>query len=186
MTMQTDEVSAVAVPPALLSPQEQQAQDFEALDSCHRDVLTTLRRLVTLIDHLENHGVDAAAQGMASEIGTFFSQAARAHHADEERLIFPDLLRSEDMVLVQHVQRLQQDHGWLEEDWLTLAPPLDAVAQGYSWYDLDMLRHATTVFTELYLDHIDLEESLIYPEAKRLMNQRPGAGSGRARAAERH
>ena len=81
--------------------------------------------------------------------------------------------------------RLQQDHGWLEEDWLELEPMLQAVAQGYSWYDLDMLRQATTVFTELYLDHIDLEESLIYPEAKRLMRQRPEAGSGRERAAAR-
>ncbi|MDZ7858633.1 hemerythrin domain-containing protein [Sphaerotilus sp.] len=186
MTVSTVEVSAVAVPPSLLSPQAPQPQDFEALDSCHREVMVTLNRLVQLIDHLAAQGPDATAQGMASEIVSFFNQTARAHHADEERLIFPDLLRSDDTVLVQHVQRLQQDHGWLEEDWLTLAPPLDAVAQGYSWYDLDMLRQATAVFTELYMDHIDLEESLIYPEAKRLMRQRPGAGSGRARAAARH
>lgn len=185
MTMPTVEVSAVPIPPTPLSAQALRAQDFEALDSCHREVLVTLNRLVKLIDHLDDHGLDATAQDMAREIVGFFSQAARAHHADEERLIFPDLLRSSDAVLVQQVQRLQQDHGWLEEDWLTLAPPLDAIAQGYSWYDLDMLRQATTVFTELYLDHIDLEESLIYPEAKRLMRQRPEAGSGRERAAAR-
>ena len=186
MTMETVEVSAVAVPPSPLSAPDEQVQAFEALDSCHREVLVTLNRLVQLIDHLDNNGLDADAQAMATAVVAFFNQTARAHHADEERLIFPDLLRSEDTVLVQHVLRLQQDHGWLEEDWLTLAPPLDAIAQGYSWYDLDMLRQATTVFTELYLDHIDLEESLIYPEAKRLMAQRPGAGSGRERAATRH
>ena len=42
MTLQTVEASAVAVPPAPLSAQAQLAQDFEALDSCHREVLVTL------------------------------------------------------------------------------------------------------------------------------------------------
>jgi hemerythrin-like domain-containing protein len=46
------------------------------------------------------------------------------------------------------------------------AQSLQAVAQGYSWYDIDSLRHAVAVFTTLYHDHIALEESLIYPEAK--------------------
>jgi hypothetical protein len=64
------------------------------------------------------------------------------------------------------VLRLQQDHGWLEEDWLELEPQLQAVAHGYSWYDIDSLRHGVGVFTALYHDHIALEESLIYPEAK--------------------
>jgi hypothetical protein len=81
--------------------------------------------------------------------------------------VFPGLLASGDAELVQHVRRLQQDHGWLEEDWLELAPQLEAIGQGYNWYDLAMLRHALPVFTALYVDHIGLEESLIYPEAKR-------------------
>jgi hemerythrin-like domain-containing protein len=72
--------------------------------------------------------------------------------------------------LTQHVLRLQQDHGWLEEDWLELAPHLQAVAEGYSWYELDTLRHSVGVFTALYHDHIALEESLIYPEAKRRLD----------------
>ena len=63
--------------------------------------------------------------------------------------------------------RLQQDHGWLEEDWLELEPQLEAVANGYSWYDIDTLRAALPIFEQLYRDHIALEESLIYPEARR-------------------
>ena len=68
---------------------------------------------------------------------------------------------------MQHVRRLQQGHGWLEEDWLQLAPQIEAIANGYNWYDLTMLRNALPVFTALYHEHIGLEESLIYPEAKR-------------------
>jgi hemerythrin-like domain-containing protein len=68
---------------------------------------------------------------------------------------------------VQAVQRLQQDHGWLEEDWLELEPQIDAIALGYDWYDLPTLRAALPIFTALYQEHIALEESMIYPEAKR-------------------
>ena len=81
--------------------------------------------------------------------------------------MFPALLASGDVVMVQHVHRLQQDHGWLEEDWLELQPQLRAVVEGYNWYDPDFLRAAVPVFTELYRDHIALEENIVYPESRR-------------------
>jgi len=40
------------------------------------------------------------------------------------------------------------------------------MAQGYSWYDIDTLGHAVGVFATLYREHIALEESLIYPQAR--------------------
>ena len=108
--------------------------------------------------------------------------SARQHHADEERVVFPGLLKSPDATLVQHVLRLQQDHGWLEEDWLELEPQLQAVAEGYSWYDLDTLRAALPIFEDLYRDHIALEESLIYPEARRQRQLADAAAAGRTAA----
>jgi hemerythrin-like domain-containing protein len=69
--------------------------------------------------------------------------------------------------MIQHVRRLQQDHGWLEEDWRELSPQVEAIAKGYNWYDLAMLRLALPVFTALYKEHIALEESMVYPEARR-------------------
>ena len=116
---------------------------------------------------------------LAKAICAFFDHHARQHHADEETLIFPALVRKGDKTLIQHVLRLQQDHGWLEEDWLELEPQLQAVAQGYSWYDLATLRHALPVFTALYHEHIALEESLIYPEAKRRQQVAQAAASAR-------
>ena len=143
--------------------------DLDALDQTHRQVMVVLGELQQLIERLDDAGVDDTARQMAREICAFFSGRARQHHADEERIVFPGLLKSGDDELVQHVLRLQQDHGWLEEDWLELAPQLEAVAQGYNWYDLDMLRQALPVFAALYQDHIALEESLVYPEARRRM-----------------
>ena len=140
---------------------------LDALDGEHRAVLQTLEQLATLISELDREGLTHGTRQSARRICDFFTTHARAHHAAEERLVFPSLLSGSDAELVQHVLRLQQDHGWLEEDWLELEPHLQAIADGYNWYDLDLLRNALPVFEELYRDHIALEESLIYPEARR-------------------
>lgn len=139
---------------------------LDALDRTHHQMMVVLAELQQLVDRLDTDGIDPAARRSAQAICRFFDENARQHHADEETLIFPALVRKGDKTLIQHVLRLQQDHGWLEEDWLELAPQLQAVARGYSWYEIDALRHAVGVFTSLYHDHIALEESLIYPEAK--------------------
>lgn len=140
---------------------------FEALDSTHRRVLEVLQTFDGLLDHLEAFGPDPTARALARDIGGFFESQARQHHADEERHIFPLLLNSGQPDLVHQVLRLQQDHGWLEEDWLELAPQIEAIAAGYNWYNVDVLRHALPVFTALHREHIALEESMIYPAAKR-------------------
>ena len=143
---------------------------LEALDQTHREMMQVLGQLRELVVRLDDVGIDPAARAEAKRICAFFSGTARQHHADEETLVFPALVRTGDAALVQHVLRLQQDHGWLEEDWLELAPQLQAVAEGYSWYELDTLRAGVEVFVALYNDHIALEESLIYPEAKRQLD----------------
>lgn len=141
--------------------------ELDALDRTHKEVMDHLVQLRQLLNQLSQSGVDAGARSTAAEICRFFSATARQHHADEERLVFPALLRGSDEGLKHHVLRLQQDHGWLEEDWMELELQLQAVAAGYSWYDLDLLRNVVEVFAALYHEHIALEESLVYPEARR-------------------
>lgn len=139
---------------------------FEALDRTHSQILEVLGQFDRLLAHIDENGADEVARSSAAAILAFFNGHARQHHADEERHVFPQLLTKGDAELVQSVRRLQQDHGWLEEDWLELAPQIEAIAEGYNWYDLIMLRHALPVFTALYQEHIGLEESLVYPAAR--------------------
>ncbi len=139
---------------------------FDRLDATHRQMMQTLEELQRLLDALDEQGVNDESRAMARSICTFFDANAREHHAAEERFVFPPLLNAGDAELTQHVQRLQQDHGWLEEDWIELRPQLSAVAEGYSLYDLDYLRAAVPVFSELYRDHIALEENTVYPASR--------------------
>ncbi len=139
---------------------------FEVLDVCHRQTVFTLGKLAALVSRLASHGPDAQARELAAEILQHFSTTAREHHEDEERHVFPGLLASGNPELVQSVLTLQQDHHWLAEDWMALSPQIAAVACGYSGYDLDTLREGVVVFMALSHDHIELEESIVYPQAR--------------------
>ena len=159
-------------------PSAPQLPEFESLDNAHRAALQMLGSFDRLLKQLEDEGPNEASRQIARDVLAFFSGPGAHHHADEEKHVFPGLLTSSDVELVQHVRRLQQDHGWLEEDWRELHPQVEAIANGYNWYDLPMLRQALPVFDALYRDHIPLEESRIYPAAKRqreaLLNGRNG------------
>ncbi|MCU0773934.1 MAG: hemerythrin domain-containing protein [Ideonella sp.] len=155
-----------ASPDAVSAASASTGGEFRALDACHLEIANHLDRLQALVDRIGRDGVTTQAQHEAAEIESFFSATARSHHADEERHVFPPLLASADADMVQAVRRLQQDHGFIEENWIELSPQLRALAGGYHWYDLDELRHGVQVFIDLLRDHIELEESLIYPHAK--------------------
>lgn len=143
-----------------------EASHFEAMDECHRQIQANLVALEALARQIAADGPDATVQAQAAGIEAFFSGTSRQHHADEEKMVFPPLLASADAELVAAVRSLQQDHGWIEENWIALAPQLRAIAQGHHWVDLSEFQHAAQVFHDLCAGHIALEESLVYPESK--------------------
>ena len=144
---------------------------FVALDVCHQRMQMHLAELAALVRQMETSGVDAEVQRQAGAIEAFFSGAARQHHAEEEKNVFPALLISGNAELVAVVHALHQDHGWIEENWLELGPQLRAIAMGNNWFDNDEFKHAAEVFLMLCQEHIALEESLVYPEAKARLAQ---------------
>jgi hemerythrin-like domain-containing protein len=139
---------------------------FDALDACHQQIQKHLDQLAELVRRLESGGTDATAQQLAGAVEAFFSRTSREHHAEEERTVFPPLLASGNADLVSTVRTLQQDHGWIEENWIELAPQLRAIALGNNWLDAAEFQHAAQVFRDLCSGHIALEETLIYPESK--------------------
>lgn len=142
------------------------ATPFDALDACHRQIQQHLDALSALAKHVEAQGVDAHAREQAAAIESFFSSTAREHHAEEERVVFPGLLNDPNPELQTAVRTLQQDHGWIEENWIELGPRLRSIAEGENWVDPAEFQSYTEVFLELSNGHIALEETLIYPESK--------------------
>jgi hemerythrin-like domain-containing protein len=149
---------------------------IESLQATHRELLLALDQLTRLLRDVDERGLAPDLRAIARSVTRFIDETGRQHHAEEERYVFPDLMESADVDLVQHVRRLQQDHGWLEEDWLELGPQLDALAHGIGGYDLASLQRSAEVFSQLYRDHIALEETIVYPEARRLGLAHASAG----------
>jgi len=139
---------------------------FQALDACHQQIQIHLDQLTNLLPQIEAGADDARFREQVGVVEAFFSGTSRQHHIDEEKQVFPDLLASDNPELVQAVRTLQQDHGWIEQNWLELAPMLRAIAQGEDWVDVAELQHNVEVYLSLSHDHIVLEETLIYPEVK--------------------
>ncbi len=158
---------------------------FEFLDATHREVQDHIRQLHALVDAIDSDGLTPATRGTAQRVLDFFNGEARQHHLDEEKHIFPPLLACQDADIVQATEHLIQDHGWLEENWLQIEPSIAAATNGNLWFDPAELRHALEVFEALYLDHILLEESIAYPEARKRLQGLDTLGMGREMAKRR-
>ena len=158
---------------------------FDVLDACHRQIVLGLGKMSALVSRLAAHGIDAEARSIAAELLALFSTTVRQHHEDEERHVFPRLVTDGSGETIQAVLRLQQDHDWLEEDWMALSPHLEAIAAGQTWCDVESLHEGVGVFRALLLDHIALEESLIYPQARAALLGAQRREMGREMAARR-
>jgi hemerythrin-like domain-containing protein len=158
---------------------------FGALDECHRQTLAALDKLEIVVARLDAGAVDGETRSLAGDVVRHFSTTARQHHVDEERHVFPKLAASGDPMIEQAVMRLQQDHHWLEEDWTTLLPHLDAIACGQSWYDAALLREGSEVFAARARDHTALEETCLYPAARARLRPCEQLQMGREMAARR-
>jgi len=156
---------------------------FDALDACHRQIQQHLAQLDAMARHIAAQGIDDQVRAQARAIEAFFSGTSRAHHAEEEAHVFPGLLASGNAELAAAVRSLQQDHGWIEENWLELAPRLGAIASGNGWIDETELLNYVEVFLALMQGHIALEETLIYPESKARWAQAVAARTARLSAA---
>lgn len=141
-------------------------QPFKALDACHLQIQQHLEELQRMALHMETAGLNEADRKLAGEIEAFFSSTSREHHEQEEKVVFPPLLTSGNTELQNAVRTLQQDHGFIEENWIELGPQLRGIAEGNDWFDTAEFQHNVALFLELLNGHIALEESLIYPESK--------------------
>lgn len=141
-------------------------QSFNALDACHLQIQKYLAELQRMANHMQSQGLNAADRKLAGEIEAFFSSTSRDHHAQEEDHVFPSLLASGSDEVKQAVRSLQQDHGFIEENWIQLGPQLRGIAEGNDWFTSEEFLHNVEVFLELLNGHIALEESMIYPESK--------------------
>lgn len=159
-------------------------QPFEMLAACHERVERMLALLLKLADHLALHGADEAARSAASDVMRYFDLAGPAHHEDEERHIFPALLKQPGAPLKALVRRLKSDHLQMTRQWAAVRADLAAVAEGQGAVTADRLAR-WQAFAALYRGHIQAEDGQAYSAAQSLLADEDQAAMGREMATRR-
>lgn len=152
--------------PGAAGPAAGYDQPFDLLDACHERVQRSVALLRRLVDHLRDHGADAASAAAARDVLRYFDVAAPAHHEDEERHVFSLLEASGDAGLIALVRRLRDEHRQIEAQWGLLRTLLEDVAQEQSvaWPDLARLASG---FEAVHAGHVVAEDQTAFPAARR-------------------
>lgn len=145
-------------------------QPFEMLLACHQRVQRMLQLLDRLGDHLSRLGANDAARQAALDICRYFDVAGPAHHEDEERHLFPVLLAQGDAATVELVEQLKNDHLTMVQDWGAVRADLQSIAQGDNTAECSTTHTRWSDFSQLYMQHIQREEAVVYPAAAEFFN----------------
>ena len=159
---------------------------FALLHACHERVQRTLALQHKLVGYLHQHACDEQARQAARDVLRYFDIAAPLHHEDEERHVFPALASHADARVREAVAQLQADHVQMHALWQRLRAVL------LTWRDAEAPppisaaeRALVNDFVTAYERHIPLEESVVYPAARPLFDERALQTIGAEMAARR-
>jgi iron-sulfur cluster repair protein YtfE (RIC family) len=167
--------------PGFTSPAAAPEAPLEMLAACHGRVERQCATLKRLAPHLAQHGADDQARTAAANVMRYFDTAARHHHEDEEKDLFPALIESmagsDAVCLREMTEGLCADHRLLEAKWRNLRGVLQRVAAGET---VVLSAAEVEAFTGAYARHIAREEAELLPMAARLLSDGALAQVGRA------
>ena len=137
---------------------------------CHSGILGKLDELNRLSALLEPA---KQARAIAEQTAGFFHAAIFEHHLDEERELFPAVLRyardGEERERVQGlIHRLVEEHRSLETMWKALEPQLRKVAQGQ---DGGLTPQAIQALVTQYTAHARFEEKEFLPLSESILGR---------------
>lgn len=137
---------------------------------CHEGIVTKLQAfagLPALMDAV------AQARKIATDTVALFDNVVLEHHLEEERDLFPAVLRSaapgpeRERVQIA-VDRLTAEHRMVEAAWRRLEPALRAVAKGKP-AELEMT--AVQALTSTYVAHAQYEEREFLPLCETILGR---------------
>lgn len=139
---------------------------LDMLRACHERILTQCRTLEKIQDHLATQGCDNPVRQAAQAILRYFDTAGRHHHDDEERALFPALQSCAHAEANDLIARLLAEHDAMNRAWTTLRPQLVALTTD----DAAALNPSDVHhFTQVYREHIALENTQLLPLAAYLL-----------------
>jgi hemerythrin-like domain-containing protein len=160
------------------------------LSDCHRRIEHFLRVLTTIEERTHAGSVTSAERAQLEAALAYFATAAPKHTADEEQSLFPRLRASSDPAAheaLDTVSRLEQDHRAADRHHASVDRLVRQWLAGGSLNAADAaaLREHLTALTDIYTQHIGIEDRVLFPAAARLLSPREIADIGREMAGRR-
>jgi hypothetical protein len=159
--------------------------------ACHQRAQRVALLLQRLFSHLNHRGPSDATRVTSAEVRRYLAEAAPRHHADEDVDLFPRLLcrfdqqgkdLPEAVPAVQAIERLGVDHRRLDDLWGRVR---DALV--HADHAPPTAEHASSVdeFVGGFIAHHAVEEEIITPAARQVLQPQDLAEIGEAMAARR-
>lgn len=145
-------------------------QPIHSFHDCHAGIVSRLQSM----GELPRLAAEAArARKIAADVLALFQDAVFEHHADEEKELFPAVLRSaapgaEASQVQQMIERLTHEHRLVEGLWKTLEPQVRAVARGK---DVAFDQAGVERLVASYQMHAHFEEQEFLPLAERILGR---------------
>lgn len=143
---------------------------IDLLLDCH----VRIRHFTALATALAGAGQAAAAHRVdaANGLARYFGVAFPLHGADEEELLAPVLRRSADPEVLRAVESVPGDHRAADALLEILLPTWRAIAASPDGGPalLDRLNEPSAHLRSHLAEHLALEEALLFPEARRLLD----------------
>lgn len=149
------------------------------LKDCHRRIESFLRILCVVVDRAQGRSLAEEEREAVKAALQYFRTGGQRHTADEEESLFPRLRKS-DAKSFEVIGRLEDDHHeandlhcsverlytvWIESD--SLGPD-----------DARLLNSQTARLKQLYSDHIQIEESIVFAQAIQVLDSHAIAAIG--------
>jgi hemerythrin-like domain-containing protein len=145
------------------------------LSDCHRRIERFLQTLIALAHEAQGQSLRSEQRSALETSLRYFREAAPKHTADEEESLFPRLRRlnsPEALSALARVDVLEQDHQRAERSHFEIE------RLGQEWLSRGQLeaRHSARLqelldgLSRLYQRHIRIEDTELFPSAKRLLS----------------
>lgn len=160
------------------------------LEDCHKRILHFMQTLVAVADSVGAAPLDAEDRDALERSLRYFRKAAPRHNADEEESLFPQLRNhcdAETEPVFTRLESLACDHRWAE----TQHAEIETLAR--LWLATGVLRssdHARLrtfvhALSRFYAHHIEIEEKVVFPAARRILSDAETITVGREMAERR-
>lgn len=150
------------------------------LKDCHRRIERFLEILCQVAQQAQGRTLDNDERSAVEAALRYFSESGPRHNMDEEESLFPRLREVEATAVLGEVRRLESEHqeGGVLHDKIAKLYSKWIAEEALSVGEGMQLDRITEKLQQIYREHIQIEEDVVFPMATMLLDRSAVAAMG--------